>query len=291
MKKRLTVAILLLSFIVIIAGAIYWSVGTCRLLDRALGLSGCRASVVVSNFLSLDGVTMSTPDADGVSSLFGTAGIEDGAAPAMIRLDPATGIEAARYPLRIQGSLKRVTLAGDGERAAVDCVTVRHCAETGESVSIVSLQDGAEIETADAWRQSPRSVLGDPEPGAPFSFDAIFADAGKRIVSHDRDGLRIYNTSGQMVAEIASSRWARPRLSVSPSGRYIALVEDATKEDNHQKFQIWDIRDGTHRATLEMSTDYRSQGDLVWSADEADLFSFRRLGNDTFIDRFAVPNL
>ncbi|WLS05229.1 hypothetical protein [Shinella oryzae] len=289
MRKRRTAAILLPVLVVIVAGAIHWSLGTCRLLDRLLGLSGCRGSVVVANFLSLDGVTMSAPDADGVSSLFGTVVIEDGAAPAMIRLNPETGSETARYPLRLQGSLIRVTLAADGERAGLDCVTTRYCAETGESVSIVSLHDGAEIETADAWQQSPRPALGDPEPGPPFSFDAIFADAGKRIVSRDSDALRIYTTSGQVVAEITSSRWTRPKLSVSPSGRYIALVEDATKEDDHQKFQIWDVRDGTHRATLEMPTDYRSQGNLVWSADEAGLFSFRRVANDTYIDRFALP--
>ncbi len=67
--------------LIVVAGlgwATWWSLGTCRPLDRLLGLSCCTHSVYLVDFLPLTNATMSPTDIGGIASLVGQVRTADG---------------------------------------------------------------------------------------------------------------------------------------------------------------------------------------------------------------------
>ncbi|MHA6732119.1 hypothetical protein [Devosia sp. A369] len=271
----------------------YWSLDTCRPLDRLLGLSGCSGSVEIVGMSTLTRSTMSVPDQDGVSSLFGWARTADGLRAAMVRLDPVAGTEFGRYPLRMQNAFTNVHMAVHGKRALLSCTVERYCTETGQLGAIVSLSDGQQIAAFDDGPTYVRGVPGDPQPSEPFGPQAVLADGGNTVVSLDDDrALRLYRIDGTPIATLGerTDRFDQTvaRFSISPSGRYVALLDKARGNGQGDRFYIWDGRTGVPLWTVSTGAGYRTVSYLTWSRDEAAVFAIRSQAGNTIIDRFLV---
>lgn len=272
----------------------YWAMGTCRALDRLLGHSGCVSSYTVEGFDPVRHQPMSVPDEHGIASLFGWTWTADGWRPGMVRLSPLKRRELSRYPVRAGNAFGIVVFSTDGTRAYLGCVLRRPCLEDGDRGAIVSLDDARVIEVLSQPATYVRVFPGEAEPAPQFDSFAQLADGGRTVVAPQRDdSIRLYSSDGaeRAVLIAGSDRRARhiARLSVSPSGRYVALVDAApTSASAGTAFHIWDARTGAPVDTVRTDNSYSVLRSLVWTQDERHVIAIRQEGGNAYLDVFAI---
>jgi|UniRef100_A0A7C1T544 hypothetical protein len=86
MRKSLIAAAVAVVALGGLGWTIWWSMGTCRPLDRLLGLSGCTHNLELIDFTPLTHTTMTPTQVDGMASLIGQVRTADGYPPGLIRL-------------------------------------------------------------------------------------------------------------------------------------------------------------------------------------------------------------
>lgn len=282
--------------VLVLAGlgwGIWWALAPCRLLDRLIGASGCVSRVEVGNVSALSRVTMSPPDRMGISSLFGWIRENGERYPGMVRVDPRFGRETGRFRLPVQNGLLWLVFAEDGERALITCRARQPCAADGSTGIVVSLADAELIESVTPREMYPMSLPDEPAPPVPLS---RFADGGRRIVTFDEDDvLRLTARDGTGIAvlngpEDRHEPWAT-RFTVSPSGRYVALLDQADRHgaESSQMF-VWDAQTGELLERIAPGRGYAIRSDLVWSRDERHLMALHPDGRSTVIDTFRLRN-
>ncbi|WEK03416.1 MAG: hypothetical protein P0Y65_14595 [Candidatus Devosia phytovorans] len=287
MKKYLLPAILMLVVLSGLGWVTWWSLGTCRPLDRLLGLSGCTHTVELIDFAPLTHATMSSAGADGMVSLIGEVRTVDGYRPGLIRLDPMTGQEKGRYPLRIQNGLTSLVFSADGQRAAVGCSSRFDCLENDDAFAVIDVVNGDLIETLGPEHDLyPRTFPGEAEPGPEFHYSAQFTDSGQKVVTEDDDGrLVLQDLGGNLVAVLEPRhRSASSWLTVSPSSHYVALLR--RPDDFSTIVSVWDGRDG--RPVGSLQTGRNGSGSVAWSHDETAVFVVVREGRRSYLQRFIL---
>lgn len=287
MKKIAFIAIVALALLSALAWAIWWSTGSCRPLDRLLGLSGCTNAIEIAEYSPLTRTVMSPVDADGHASLFGQVLTADGYQPGLIRLDPVTGGEVARYPLPIQNGFSYVVLSAVGRQAALSCMRASECLENEDAIAIVDVADGRLIETLPRQRDTyPKVFPGESEPGSDYHHDALFADGGQRIVNTiDDRKLVLEDLDGNVVAVLMQEHnWRDSWLAISPSTRFISLL---LRDEDGVEIHLWDARDGTAVASF-MAAGRGTRG-VAWAHDERAVFALLRLDGADRLARFALP--
>ncbi|MCD4512117.1 lactonase family protein [Brucella pseudogrignonensis] len=211
----------------------------------------------------------------------------------MIRIDPLTGQEFGRFPLRVQNGLDAMEPAADGKRAVLYCALGQRCTQDGRNALIVSLADGSELRQMDYDRyNSGPAFPGGPTPGGQFHFGAVFGDGGRTVISLDDEKiLRLYRSDGERIAVLSQPQDRynphAASLIISPSGRYVMLW-DAYGGSKGDRFVIWDARDGRHIQTLTAAGDYRVMSKPVWMRGDNGIFVLTRRGGKRTIDSFVL---
>jgi len=277
----------------ILGWPLYWSLGTCRPLDRWLGFSGCKGSVEIAGLSTLSGQSLSVPDENGMSSIFGWVQTADGFRAGMIRLNPATGEESRRYPLRMQNGFSNAHFAADGKRAILGCSVEAFCTENGANASIIALADGTELEAIDSATPGVWHFPSDKTAGANFPVGAIPADQGRTVVIPEAGGtLRLSHGDGREIGtllEASEPGYDREnRFSVSPSGRFVALAQRSNSAAHGDRILIWDGRSGARLTAIETRPDYRIRSLLTWAREETDVFAVRQSNETAIVDRFGI---
>lgn len=270
---------------------VYWLLGTCRPLDRLLGVSGCTEVVRIADFAPVQAVALTAPDAEGVSSLFGHAYTPDGWRPAMVRLDLETGKELSRYPVRALNGFGWILPAQDGKRGLFTCWVQRICTEDGRRAAIISLVDASVIETLDLDTSNPVHFPGDAAPPGGDEWRRVFAANGERIIEADPDrGLILFDNEGAEIAKlIDKARWdlTVSDLSISPSGTRIAYFEHA-RNDDPARLLVWDALTGEAVIDRQFDSSYRWRSNPAWTAQSTRLALIRRDGPDTLLELHSV---
>lgn len=286
MRKSLIAAAVSVAVLAGLGWTIWWSLGTCRPLDRLLGLSGCTHNLELVDFTPLTHTTMTPTQVDGMASLFGQVRTADGYRPGLIRLDPMTGREEGRYPLAIQNGFTSVVLSSDGKRAAIGCSQRRNCLENDDSHAVIDVANGRLIETLDLGLDVyPRTFPGEPAPWAPFNYNAHFVDNGQKVVTADEERrLVLQDLAGNDVAVLESrytpmDNW----LTVSPSSRYVAMLQRSDRSGATVK--IWDSRSGVLVGLFPIGGDSRIG--VAWAHDETAVFAVVNNDRQRHLRRFA----
>ncbi|ODS52749.1 MAG: hypothetical protein ABS40_17770 [Agrobacterium sp. SCN 61-19] len=285
MRRSLIAAAVAVAALAGLGWTIWWSLDTCRPLDRLLGLSGCTHNLELVDFAPLTHTTMTPTQVDGMASLFGQVRTADGYRPGLIRLDPMTGREEGRYPLAIQNGFTRVVLSADGKRAAIGCSLSRNCLENDDSHAVVDSANGRLIETLDLGRDVyPRTFPGETAPGAAFNYSAQFVDNGQKIVTADDERrLVLQDLAGNLVAVLESRYNAMDNwLTVSPSSRYVAQLQRSNRSGATVK--IWDSRNGALIGSFQMGGD--SRNGVAFAHDETAVFAVVDYSRKYYLQRF-----
>lgn len=285
MRRSLIAAAVAVAALAGLGWTIWWSLDTCRPLDRLLGLSGCTHNLELVDFAPLTHTTMTPTQVDGMASLFGQVRTADGYRPGLIRLDPMTGREEGRYPLAIQNGFTRVVLSADRKRAAIGCSLSRNCLENDDSHAVVDSANGRLIETLDLGRDVyPRTFPGETAPGAAFNYSAQFVDNGQKIVTADDERrLVLQDLAGNLVAVLESRYNAMDNwLTVSPSSRYVAQLQRSNRSGATVK--IWDSRNGALIGSFQMGGD--SRNGVAFAHDETAVFAVVDYSRKYYLQRF-----
>lgn len=286
MRRSLIAAAVAVAALAGLGGTIWWSIGTCRPLDRLLGLSGCTHSLELDDFSPLVRTTMSPVEVDGMASLFGQVKTADGYRPGLIRLDPVTGREEGRYPLPIQNGFTSVVLSADGKRAAIGCSERSNCLENDDSHAVIDSANGRLIETLDLGRDVyPRIFPGESAPGAAFHYSAQFADNGEKVVTADDERrLVLQDLAGNLVTVLESRHTSMDNwLTVSPSSRYVAMLHRSDRSNATVK--IWDGRNGVLIGSFQIGGDSRSG--VAFAHDESAVFAVVYHNRRRYLQRYA----
>lgn len=273
-----------------------WAWNTCQPLDKLFARSGCVGTLEVKNFSPLLLSTMAPAGADEMGSLFGWEVDDRGdrTAPKLIRLNPETGQEEARFTLSIGTGFDHAVFSIDGQKALLTCSTRQDCAGDGSDAAIVSIIDGTLLTLVDKWDLFPRVFPGDPLAPDEFSDFAMITSHGGVVIDED-DGRNIALTmlsTGQVV-QLAAKEDRRdnyaPRFSVSPDQTRVAMVSTTYgRRTIGDLIQVWDI-DGRLIFSLAGSPDYRIASNAIWSHASDDLFILREKESSVLIDRFIMP--
>lgn len=265
--------------------AAHWLSLPCQPLDRMFGMSGCEANLVVSRFTLIDAAAMSPQDADGEASLFGYVMEELKWVPGMVRLDLDSLTELSRSTLGLGDSFGHLTFSDDGTKAVLACMGPTPCTNDGKRSGILSVRDGALLETGgydDEFVRFPGDVA--PTQGSGVG---LFAAAGERIVDIRRDGtIALLDAAGEEVAMLHEGRRndvLRSGVSVSPSGNHVAMF-DRSDESSGARLLIWDARSGAKLRELALGPDYRHRFTPVWVDRDAKIALVRAVGRDTSVD-------
>ncbi|MGE8106646.1 hypothetical protein ACQKP1_23440 [Allorhizobium sp. NPDC080224] len=286
MRRFLIPAFVGLVILAGLGGTLWWSIGTCRPLDRLLGLSGCTHRLELVDFVPLTHTTMAPTELDGMASLFGQVRTADGYQPGLIRLNVLTGREEGRYPLPIRNGFTSVVLSADGKRAAIGCSTSSNCLESDGSHAVIDITSGRLIETLDLGRDVyPRTFPGEAAPDARFNYHSQFIDNGQKVVTADGERrLVLKDLAGTEIAVLESTYTPMDNwLTVSPSSRYVAMLKRSDRSS--PRVGIWDGRDGSLVASFQIPDDSRTG--VAWANDEAAVFVVVTRGRQRFLQRFA----
>lgn len=278
----------LLATIGILGTGIYWLMQPCRLLDRVLGISGCAASITLENFSPEASTSLSPQDETGQSSLFGHMRTGDTWQPTLVRLDLSAGKEVSRSKIAVGDGLGHFVFSEDGKRAVMICHGTVACID-GHRSAILSVKDGAILEPRRADDRDYVYFPGDPRPTVAKSWIQLFADNRSKIVDLRSDGsIFLMDSAGKQIAllfEGPRQSALRSGLAVSPSGRYLAMFEDA-RYGRDASLRVWDLRSGKALRHMNLGVGYRWRFTPVWASNEDLLALMRRDGANGAIDLY-----
>jgi hypothetical protein len=299
-----------------LGSGIYWALGTCRPLDRWLGISGCRERIFVAGFNPLSLRAMFWPQGQQSISLFGTVVKEKRPQPLLIRIGVPGGEEQNRLPLPAR-NLMNVRTSTDGERAMLRCYGA--CAEKSEEhVVLISVADAQMIPWAPDSSMPEDWAFYRPFPGeedAPLSGDevnlamgvggalspdrkyiakllpetgALVAAQGEIVLSDRDDGSVVRSLSFEKRKSMGWYGADNTLLRFSPSGRLLALLDKQPYGPKDAIVHIWDVESGQELASIR--TDRSVATDLLWSPDDNSIILNSRIRSNgrrgTAIDIF-----
>lgn len=277
-----------------LGGGIYWALGTCRPLDRWLGISGCRERIVVPDFTPLLLQAMFWPQGQQSISLFGKAVQEGRQEPMLVRVAMPGGVEQSRFPLPAR-DLLNVRASVDGGRVMLRCFGP--CGEKNEeTAALVSISDAQPIAWAADSSMPEDWAFYRPFPGeedAPLSGDEVNLTMGVggalspdrkyiarlspetgslqsvrgEIILSDRDeGSVVRTLPFEKRKNIGWYGADNTLLRFSPSGRLIAFLDKQPYGPKDAIVHIWNVESGERLASIK--TDRSVATDLLWSPDD-----------------------
>ena len=266
------------ALIVAIAGLGGWVfagpvLGTCGVLDRSTGTSGCVARHHVPDLEALPFATMVPIDERHVR-LFGVMEREDRLVPIQVVVDLETSMVSGREELPLPPTSYLVVPSLDGGQVAVICIPGDICDAATPQGFVLSVADGsvvAPIERASAFQWSfpgerPVTALG----GAWLS-DTVSAEPDTRggsIILLDADRERI----GLFAPAVSDRRGAGPgdmAVRVSGSGRYLAMI-DASSSDG-SRIDIYEVASRRLLNTIRTKGGVKVETNAAWTLYEQHL--------------------
>lgn len=299
--NRIVLVVVTALVIPVLAAGVWWSLGTCRFLDRLLGATSCVSTATIADFEPLRGNGfMATPtQASGGNAgrMFGFDLRDGSRRPAMIQLDIESGEELGRVALSVRDSFEAVILARDRQRAMLVCDAGAYCAlDQDRDGVIVALETAAVLELVDSDGRGLDSFPG--EPKAPEGFGFFAFQAGSHVVTYEPSApIELRAPDQSLIAVLiegdSGRSLGRGVFSVSPSGRYVAALDLRPLPSERAGAVVW-IFDTTSGALLHrIATDpgYVAVGSATWHSDERHISLLRAQGSDVEVGRFALPAL
>lgn len=264
----------------------YWLTQPCRALDRLFGLSGCVQSYAIADFVALDGVSISPPQANGDVSIFGEAREGDRWEAAVVRFNLDTGAEGERHKVATERDMGTLVFSADGERAVLTCFN-RSCLNDGGRSAILAAETGAIIEMRDGIDDDIVYFPGDPRPRVADAWVQLFAAGEERVIDIARNGaINLLDSNGAEIARLHDGQrtnWLASGISVSPSGTRIAMFDSARYSIPARLF-VWDAQTGEPILARELGLSYDRRHTPVWTADETLLTIIRRDGRTSLLE-------
>jgi WD40 repeat protein len=273
-----------------LGSGIYRALGACQPLDRWLGISGCRARIVVQDFTPRIRQSMAWPRGDDTISFFGMW-TTDQPKQQMVRIAFPGGEERGRIPLPVS-SIYKLRTSVDGAWALIDCHSI--CGGVSGYTALVSVSDGKISPWPEGSGRPYRSAFYLPFPGeegAPLSDKDVYLTMGvggalspdrKYIAKLSEQTNDLMTEQGQVVLSargdgsiIRSLDYQKrkgvnaeiTKLEFSPSGKLIALLEQQPLGPPDDSIvHIWAVESGRRLASLRR--DGYGYSDLLWSWDD-----------------------
>lgn len=281
--RRAIIAIVILGLGAGMAAWLYWMLGTCRLLDRHLGLSGCKASIHVTDFGPLFRNMMVAPQGEDTLSLFGEVRTADGWKAGLVRVALPNGEEKARHPIAM-AHVMHAKASSDGTRVFLSCGG-KYCNEIGKEALIASTLDGRTISVLERVDRFPRGFPGEPQPPEILSRRAVLIPGGQLAVDVEETSRQIVIRNVADGAVIRAFEEGAPRgrydevpfLVPSPDGKLIAGLDihPPPRLGFGAVIYIWDVENGRLIASIQTDPDHKLLNALVWSWDAKHIFVAR----------------
>lgn len=286
--RRILKVVLMTTMLSGVAFGIYTFTQPCRFVDRLLGLSGCVNSIVVEQFSPINGAAMSPQDRSGEVSLFGHS-LQDGQwTPTVVRLDLQTRTELSRTPIDVGEGFGHLIFSADGEKAVLSCLHANQCTRDGQRSAILMVRDGRILQTGLGDDEDYILFPGETQPAAGTGIRLSAAD-GARIVDIQKDrSLVLRDKAGAEITVLYQGPRQdvlRSGVSVSPSGRYIAMF-DRAGEQRAARLMVWDALSGKKLSDRRLGSEYLWRFTPVWVNGESLIALVRQSGTGASVELF-----